>query len=106
MTTQTAARTAITGAAVTLAATLVAIYIVSQFLRNSIGVIARNLAVELALSPAEVGLSSSVYFFTYATVQIPVGMALERFGPRLCLVVGAAIHRGRRHPVRVGGKSA
>ncbi len=47
MTTQTAARTAITGATVTLVATLVAIYIVSQFLRNSIGVIAPNLAVEL-----------------------------------------------------------
>lgn len=91
MTTQTTARTAITGAAVTLVATLVAIYIVSQFLRNSIGVIAPNLAAELALSPAEVGLLSSVYFFTFAAVQIPVGMALDRFGPRLCLVVGAAI---------------
>src|SRR5262249_26680029 len=31
------------------------------------------------------------FFFTFAAVQIPVGMALDRFGPRLCLVVGAAI---------------
>jgi MFS family permease len=86
-----ASRAAIPGAAVTLVATLISIYIVSQFLRNSIGVIAPNLAAELALSPAEVGLLSSMYFFIFAAVQIPVGMALDRFGPRLCLVVGAAI---------------
>src|SRR5262245_58145522 len=91
MSLSTASRAAISGAAITLVATLIAIYIVSQFLRNSIGVIAPNLAAELALSPAELGLLSSVYFFTFAAVQIPVGMALDRFGPRLCLVVGAAI---------------
>jgi MFS family permease len=91
MSISTVSRAAISGAAVALVATLIAIYIVSQFLRNSIGVIAPNLAAELALSPAEVGLLSSVYFFTFAAVQIPVGMALDRFGPRLCLVVGAAI---------------
>ena len=79
------------GAAVPLVATLISIYIVSQFLRNSIGVIAPNLADDLGLSPAEIGLLSSTFFFTFAAVQIPVGMALDRFGPRLCLVVGAAI---------------
>src|SRR5215470_1533788 len=88
---QTASRTAFSGAAVALVATLVAIYIVSQFLRNSIGVIAPNLAVELGLSAVEIGLLSSTFFFTFAAVQIPVGMALDRFAPRLCLVVGAAI---------------
>ena len=34
---------------------------------------------------------SSTFFFTFAAIQIPLGMALDRFGPRLCLVVGAAI---------------
>jgi MFS family permease len=91
MSIQTASRTALSGAAVALVATLVAIYIVSQFLRNSIGVIAPNLAGELGLSAAEIGLLSSTFFFTFAAVQIPVGMALDRFGPRLCLVVGAAV---------------
>jgi MFS family permease len=75
----------------TLVATLISIYIVSQFLRSSIGVIAPNLAEELALTAGEVGLLSSVYFFTFALVQIPLGMALDRFGPRVCLVLGAAI---------------
>ena len=50
-----ASRAASPGVAVPLVATLISIYIVSQFLRNSIGVIAPNLAAELALSPAEHG---------------------------------------------------
>jgi MFS family permease len=91
MSLQTVSRAGISGAAVALVATLIAIYLVSQFLRNSIGVIAPNLAEELALSPGEVGLLSSVFFFAFAAVQIPVGMALDRFGPRLCLMVGATI---------------
>ncbi len=78
-------------AVVALVGTLIAIYIVSQFLRNSIGVIAPNLASELGMSPAEIGLMSSVFFFAFAAVQIPLGMALDRFGPRLCLLAGAAI---------------
>ena len=84
-------RPALSGAAVALVATLISIYIVSQFLRNSIGVIAPDLAAEVGLSAAEIGLLSSTFFFVFAAVQIPVGVALDRFGPRLCLVVGAAI---------------
>jgi MFS family permease len=78
-------------AVIALVGTLIAIYIVSQFLRNSIGVIAPNLASELGMSPAEIGLMSSVFFFAFAAVQIPLGMALDRFGPRLCLLAGATI---------------
>jgi MFS family permease len=78
-------------AVVALVGTLIAIYVVSQFLRNSIGVIAPNLAVELDMSPAEIGLLSSVFFFSFAVVQIPLGMALDRFGPRRCLMAGAAV---------------
>jgi MFS family permease len=91
MSIQSSSQTAGAGAAITLVATLISVYIVSQFLRNSIGVIAPNLAQELALSPGEIGLLSSVFFLVFAAVQIPVGVALDRFGPRLCLVVGTAV---------------
>ena len=50
-----------------------------------------DLATELGMSPAEIGLMSSVFFFAFAAVQIPLGMALDRFGPRVCLLAGAAI---------------
>jgi MFS family permease len=80
-----------TAAAAVLVGTLVSIYIVSQFLRNSVGVIAPDLAAELALTPADLGLLSSVFFFSFAAAQIPVGMALDRYGPRRCLIVCAGI---------------
>src|SRR5437667_5135248 len=94
MSIQSAVRTAISGAAITLVATLISIYIVSQFLRNSVGVIAPNLAAELGLSPAEIGTLSSAFFFAFAAVQIPLGVALDRFGARRCLVVCAGIAVG------------
>ena len=78
-------------AALALVGTLIAVYAVSQFLRNSIGVIAPNLAAELGLSAAEIGLLSSVFFFAFAAAQIPLGMALDRFGPRLCLLACVGI---------------
>jgi MFS family permease len=72
-------------------ATLAMLYIVSQFLRNSVGVIAPNLAAEVGLSPLQIGLLSSIYFFAFAAVQLPLGVALDRFGPKRCMLVSVAI---------------
>src|SRR5262245_15512769 len=77
--------------ALAILATLGVLYIVSQFLRNSVGVIAPNLASEVGLSPLEIGLLSSMYFFVFAAVQLPLGVALDRFGPKLCMLVSVAI---------------
>ena len=51
----------LSAAALAVVATLATIYIVSQFIRNSIGVIAPNLVSELGLSPIEIGMLSSIY---------------------------------------------
>jgi MFS family permease len=67
------------------------LYIVSQFLRNSVGVIAPDLAAEVGLSPIEIGLLSSIYFFCFAATQLPLGVALDRFGPKLCMLVSVAV---------------
>ncbi len=76
---------------VVLVTALGGIYIVSQFLRNSVGVIAPNLASELNLSAKEVGLLASVFFFSFAAAQIPLGVALDRYGPRRCMLVCAVV---------------
>jgi MFS family permease len=76
---------------VTLVASLAAIYLVSQFLRNSVGVIAPDLAAEIGLSASEIGLLSSAFFFSFAAAQIPLGIALDRYGPKRCMLVCAAI---------------
>ena len=52
------------------------------FLRSSFGVMAPDLARELALEPAALSMVASAYFFAYAAMQVPTGMLLDRFGPR------------------------
>src|ERR1700730_17828484 len=72
-------------------ASLRALYLMSQFLRNSIGVIAPDLAKDIQLSAVELGLLSSVYFLMFGLAQIPLGIALDRFGPKPCLLISAAV---------------
>jgi MFS family permease len=72
-------------------ATLCALYTMSQFLRNSVGVIAPDLAEEIQLSAGELGLLSSVYFLIFGIAQIPLGIALDRFGPKPCLLVSVVV---------------
>ncbi len=67
------------------------IYCISQTLRNSVGVIAPNLAVELDLTAAQIGFLSSAFFFSFAAAQIPLGIALDRYGPRRCMLFCAGI---------------
>lgn len=74
-----------------LVGSILAIYMISQFLRNSVGVLAPELARELALTAEEIGLLSSIFFLAFAAIQIPLGMALDRFGPRACMLVSTAL---------------
>ena len=87
-------------ATIILVATLGGIYVVSQFLRNSVGVIAPDLARELELSAAEIGVLSSTFFFSFAAAQIPLGVALDRYGPKLCMLVCAGIAAAGARAVR------
>jgi MFS family permease len=52
------------------------------FLRSSFGVMAPDLARDMALEPAVLSAVASAFFFAYALMQIPTGMLLDRFGPR------------------------
>ena len=45
-------------------------------------VLAPTLAAEFGLSAGGLGLLSSMYFFSFAFCQLPVGVAMDRFGPR------------------------
>ncbi|WP_371868012.1 MFS transporter [Pseudoduganella rivuli] len=57
-------------------------HFMSSLLRNVNAILAPQLVAALALTPAQLGLLTSAYFFTFALAQLPVGMALDRFGPR------------------------
>jgi len=74
-----------------LVAALVAIYAISQFLRNSIGVIANDLARELDLSATQTGLLSSAFFLAFAAVQIPIGILIDRYGPKRTMLATSVL---------------
>ncbi|MFC5480292.1 MFS transporter [Massilia suwonensis] len=66
----------------------------SSLLRNVNAVLASNLVGSLALTPGQLGLLTSAFFFAFALVQLPVGIALDRYGPRkvqLALMLVAAL---------------
>jgi nitrate/nitrite transporter NarK len=44
--------------------------------------IANHLSSDTGLGTADLGLFTSVYFLVFAGAQIPVGVLLDRFGPR------------------------
>lgn len=57
-------------------------YFLSYLLRTVNAVISPDLTAELALSAADLGLLTSAYFLAFGLAQIPLGIALDRFGPR------------------------
>ncbi|MCA9969672.1 MAG: MFS transporter [Anaerolineales bacterium] len=60
-----------------------AAYFLSYFFRSANAVIAPDLAAELHLGAAQLGLMTSLFYAAFAAVQIPLGVALDRYGARL-----------------------
>ena len=57
-------------------------YVLSYFLRNVNAVIAPDLGRELGISPSDLGLLTSAYLLAFAAAQLPLGVALDRYGAR------------------------
>jgi MFS family permease len=54
----------------------------SYLFRTINALISSELSLELALDAADLGFLPSVYFLTFAALQLPVGRWLDRYGPR------------------------
>lgn len=54
----------------------------SCLLRGVNAVLTAELLGAIALTPAQLGLLTSAFFLAFALVQLPIGMALDRYGPR------------------------
>ncbi len=67
--------------------------IVSMFHRSALVVLLPNISAELALTSPQVGLLGALYLYAFALSQLPLGLLLARFRPRLimslCLALGA-----------------
>jgi len=57
-------------------------YAISYFYRNTNAIIESDLVHELGLGPADLGLLTGAYFFSFAIFQLPLGILLDRYGPR------------------------
>ncbi len=72
----------------------VAGYYLAYLFRTINAVMATPLGSELGLGASDLGLLTSVYFVTFAVAQIPIGILLDRHGPRRiqsALLVVAAV---------------
>jgi ACS family D-galactonate transporter-like MFS transporter len=65
--------------------------LVNYFDRIGLSVAGPQLQLEFGLDPAQLGLIFSVFFWSYALLQIPVGVVLDRFGVMPIGRIGAAL---------------
>jgi MFS family permease len=72
-------------------------YFLSFFFRNVNAVISKDLAQEFSLTPADLGFLTSMYLLAFAAFQLPLGVLLDRYGPRrvnaalLCAAAAGAL---------------
>ncbi|MDD2365994.1 MAG: MFS transporter [Desulfuromonadaceae bacterium] len=69
----------------TIFATLALMYILVYFYRVSLAVVARDISLELHLTPEQLGTLSGILFFVYAVAQLPLGPMIDRLGSRLVI---------------------
>src|SRR6187401_2806125 len=57
-------------------------YFLPFFFRHVTAVISKDLSTEFSLTPSDLGLLTSMYLLTFAAFQLPLGVLLDRYGPR------------------------
>jgi predicted MFS family arabinose efflux permease len=62
-------------------------YFFSALLRAVTATLAPSFSTELGLNAAHLGLLAGAYFFGFAATQLPLGSALDRYGPRRVVLV-------------------
>ncbi|WP_370250810.1 MFS transporter [Nioella sp.] len=62
---------------------LVLAYVLSQFYRAFLAVLSPVLATDIGAGAEDLAMASGLWFVVFAAMQIPVGWALDRIGPRL-----------------------
>lgn len=72
---------------VLMIASLTGLAVMSQFFRSMVAVIAPTLIDELGLSGKQLGSITGSFFVAMALLQLPVGLMLDRFGPRRTILV-------------------
>lgn len=61
---------------------LAAAYVLAQFHRNAMAIVASDMMLDLTMTGAGIGLLASGYFYAYGSMQIPGGFVTDYWGPR------------------------
>jgi predicted MFS family arabinose efflux permease len=79
----------------------------SQFHRAALGVVGPELAADLGAGAAVLGAANGAFFLALFVAQIPVGLALDRIGPRLTVaaLTGPAVLGGLAQALAPDGPS-
>ncbi|UYM07123.1 MFS transporter [Solicola gregarius] len=77
--------------AVSVWAAAVAVYLLAVFHRSSLSVAGLIAADRFDISASQLSTFTMIQLLVYASMQIPVGLMLDRFGPRRMLLVGLSV---------------
>lgn len=66
-------------------------YFPSALVRGVVATLAPTFSAELQLNASELGLLAGAYFLGFAAMQLPLGSALDRFGPKRVLLAFLAV---------------
>ena len=61
---------------------LCAAYVLSQFFRAFLAVLSQVLERDIGAGPEHLAFASGMWFLVFAAMQLPLGWALDRIGPR------------------------
>jgi sugar phosphate permease len=66
-------------------------YVLMSSQRTAPGLITDQIMVDFQVTATTIGLLTSIQFFVYTGLQIPMGIMADRFGPNFFLICGALL---------------
>ena len=66
-------------------------YLLMASQRTAPGLITDQLMVDFNVTASTIGLLTSIQFLVYTSLQIPMGILADRFGPNFFLIIGATL---------------
>jgi MFS family permease len=66
-------------------------YCYETLLQVSPGVMVSDLMKAFSVNAGQLGLLAAIYFYAYSSMQIPVGMLIDKLGPRRLLTIAAFV---------------
>ena len=67
------------------------LFFLSQFYRTTSAVIASELMRDLSLTAEDLGFLSSIFFYAFALIQIPMGVAMDNFGAKRLILILSSV---------------